>query len=221
MISSITDAGSLAMAARFNGLPVMGVMSRATAMMGEKGSEIFAAQQGLVLDTLAHAVGSTDKIMGESIRTGVMAKIASANIRAQGLRRWTSVLRAAFGLEMMAHVANVADQAFADLEKPFKAALERYGITPAEWDLIRQSTPHEPRPNAKFIRPADVAEGGTPAHAAAAEKLAQLRDTEMDYAVIEGDPATRALLLGQSQPGTAGGEVRRSVAMYRSSRRPS
>jgi hypothetical protein len=43
----------------------------------------------------------------------------------------------------------------------------------------------------------------------------------MDYAVIEGDPATRALLLGQSQPGTAGGEVRRSVAMYRSSRRPS
>jgi hypothetical protein len=124
MISSITDAGTLAMAARFNGLPVMGVLSRATAMMGEKGSEIFAAQQGLVLDTLAHAVGSTDKIMGESIRTGVMAKIASANIRAQGLRRWTSVLRAAFGLEMMAHVANVADQAFGELEPPFKAALD-------------------------------------------------------------------------------------------------
>lgn len=216
MISSITDSGTLAIAARFNGLPVMGTIGRAVSMMTEKGSEIFAAQQGLVLDTLAHATGQTDKIMGESIRTGMAAKLASANIRAQGLRRWTGVLRAAFGLEMMAHVARVADQGFAALEPAFKAALERYGIGEAQWDLIRSATPHEPRPDARFIRPADVAEGGTPAHLAAAEQLARLRDTEMDYAVIEGDPVTRALLLGQSQPGTAGGEVRRSVAMYRS-----
>lgn len=216
LISSITDTGTVAQAARFNGLPVMDVLGRATKMMTEKGSEIFAAQMDMVADTLANAAGSTDKIMGESIRTGVAAKLANANIRAQGLRRWTAVLRGAFGLEMMAHTARVADQAFADLDPQFKAALERYGIAPAEWDLIRQSVPHEPRPGAKFLRPADVAEGGTPAHAAAAEKYARLRDTEMDYAVIEGDPVTRALLIGQSQPGTAGGEVRRSVGMYRS-----
>jgi hypothetical protein len=82
---------------------------------------------------------------------------------------------------------------------------------------IRSETaPHEPRPGATFLRPADIIEGGTAAHRATAEKVSRLVNTEMDYAVIEGDPVTRALLIGHSQPGTLGGEVRRSVAMYRS-----
>jgi hypothetical protein len=182
-------------------------------MMGEKGSEVFAAQQGLVMDTLAHVAGSTDKVLGEGIRSGVAAKLANANIRISGLRRWTGVLRAAFGLEMMAHVAREAGTDFGKLEPRFREALGRYGIGEADWDAIRNTPSHEPRPNAKFTRPVDVAEAG---NRAAAEKFSRLINTEMDYAVIEGDPLTRSLLLGESQPGTVGGEVRRSVMMYRS-----
>lgn len=215
MISSITDAGMLAVTSRFNGLPVMRTIGRAVAMMKQPGAEVFAAQQGLVLDTLAHAAGQADRVMGETIRAGAAAKIASANIRLSGLRRWTAVLRAAYGLESMAHVARAADTEFAALDARFRNALSRYGIGPDDWDLIRSATPHEPRPNARFIRPADVAAGGTPAHRGASDKLARFVNTEMDYAVIESDPVTRALLVGQSQPGTAGGELRRSVVQYR------
>lgn len=216
MISSLTDPGMMMMAARYNGLPVMATFNRAVAMMTEKGSEIFAAQQGLVLDTLAHAAGTVDKVMGEEIRTGFAAKLSSANIRVSGMRRWTSVLRAAFGLEMMAHVARERGKEFGALDDVFRSSLERYGIGAPEWELIRSATPHEPRANAIFVRPADVAEGGSAAHQAAAERLSRLINTEMDYAVIEGDPVTRALLVGQSLPGTAGGELRRSFMMYRS-----
>jgi hypothetical protein len=38
----------------------------------------------------------------------------------------------------------------------------------------------------------------------------------MDHAVIDQNPIARAIILGQSRPGTVGGEVRRSVGMYRS-----
>jgi hypothetical protein len=216
MISSLTDPGMMMMAARFNGLPVMGTFNRAVAMMKEPGAEVFAAQQGLVLDTLAHAAGVVDRVMGEEIRTGFAAKLSSANIRVSGLRRWTGILRAAFGLEMMAHVARERGKNFGELEAVFRSSLERYGIGAEDWDVIRNATPHEPRANAQFLRPADVMEGGTGVHQAASDKLSRLINQEMDYAVIEGDPVTRALLIGQSLPGTAGGELRRSVTMYRS-----
>lgn len=213
IISSFGDVGTAMMAARMNGLPVSNVISRATQMMGEKGSEVFAAQQGLVMDSLAHAMGRADRISGETIRTGLASKLANANIRASGLRRWSASLRGAFGLEMMAHVARERGKAFGDLDQAFRSALDRYGIDKADWDIIRAVTPHEPRPNAIFTRPADLLEAG---HRAQAEKLSRLTTTEMDYAVIDQDPVTRALLLGSSQPGTAGGELRRSLAMYRS-----
>jgi hypothetical protein len=215
LISSFTDPGTTAMIARFNGLPAMNVIGRAVQMATEKGSEIFAAQQGLVADTLAHAAGASDKVMGESIRTGFMAKLASANIRASGLRRWTAMLRAAFGLEMMAHAARVQKTGFEGLEPRFREALSRYGIGEADWKLMQSVTPHEPRPNALLLRPADIAALDNPAARAASEKFSRLINTEMDYAVIEGDPVTRAMLIGSSQPGTLGGEVRRATMMYR------
>ncbi|WP_445486910.1 hypothetical protein [Rhodopseudomonas sp. RCAM05734] len=216
IISSFTDPGSLAMVARFNGLPVMNTLKRATDMMVEKGSETFIAQQGLVMDSLAHAAGQTDRIMGEVIRTGLAQKLSSANIRASGLRRWTAMLRGAFGLEMMAHVAHERGLAYAGLSDEFRGALGRYGIAESDWDLIRATPPHEPRPKATLIRPVDIREGATQAHVAAADKLQRMIDTEMDYAVIEGDPVTRAMMIGDSKPGSLGGETRRAVSMYRS-----
>lgn len=185
-------------------------------MMTEKGSEIFVAQQGLVLDSLAHAAGQTDRILGESVRTGLAQKLSSANIRASGLRKWTAMLRGAFGLEMMAHVARESGKDFAALSDEFRGSLSRYGIDKDDWNLIRGTAPHEPRPNAILIRPIDITEGGTQAHRSASEKLQRLIDTEMDYAVIEGDPVTRAMMIGDSKPGTLGGETRRAVSMYRS-----
>ena len=208
------------MVARFNGLPVMNTITRATAMMTEKGSEIFVAQQGLVLDSLAHSAGQTDRIMGEEIRTG-SRKNSQSDIRASGLRKWTAMLRGAFGLEMMAHVARERGKAFAGLSDEFRGALSRYGIGEADWNLIRNTVSHEPRPDAVLVRPIDVAEGATPAHRAAAEKFQRMIDTEMDYAVIEGDPVTRALMIGDSQPGSLGGETRRAVSIIVHSRPPS
>jgi hypothetical protein len=218
MISSLTDPATLLMTARFNGIPAADTLGRAVTMMTESGSEIFAAQMGLVADSLAHVVGRNDQVMGETIRSGIAAKMSGAVIRASGLRRWTAALRGAFGLETMAHVARSRDLKFADLarEQPaFAQALQRYGIGEADWELIRGATPHEPRDKAFFTRAVDVAAGGTPAHLVASEKLSRLITTEMDYAVIEGDAFTRSMMMRGTEAGTLTGEIWRSVLQYK------
>lgn len=215
IIASLSDMGTVAMSSRFAGLPVMNVVRRAIADMGRPGAEVFAAQQGLVADSLAHSIGQADRVMGETIRTGVAAKLGSGVIRASGLRRWTATWRNAFGLEMMAHVARERGKTFADLDETFRAALARHGIGADDWKIIAEAAPHEPRRNAFLTRPLDVAEGGTPAARAASEKLAKLVNTEMDFAVIDSDPVARAALVGDSKPGTGWGEIRRGFGMYR------
>ena len=215
IISSITDVGTTAMAARFNGIPAANVLARATKMMTEPGAEIFAAQTGLVADAIARSLSKLDRAMGETIRTGRLAKVGSTVIRASGLRRWTATLRNAFGLEMMAHVARERGKGFAALDKTFRNALGRYGIGAEDWELIRTAPPFEPRPQALFIRPVDVATPATPAARAASEKLARLINTEIDYAVIEADPVARALLIGDTRPGSAKGEFWRAAGMYK------
>lgn len=212
MIASLNDTGTLAMAARFNGLPTGNILARATELMTQKGSEIFTAQQGLVADTLAHAAGAADRISGEVIRTGFAGKLATANIRLSGLRRWTGILRASFGLEWMAHVARERGKAFADLDPQNLEAFARYGIDAADWDIIRRVPPAEPRPGAILTRPMDLLDAG---HRAIAEKFNRLITTEMDHAVINENPLARAIMIGQSRPGTVGGEFRRGVGMYR------
>jgi hypothetical protein len=213
IISSFTDPVTLAMVTRFNGLPVANVLRRAVSMMAERGSEIFAAQQGLVADSLAHIAGATNRIVGDEASSGLAAKLSSANIRLSGLRRWSQSLRGAFALEMMAHGAHERGKAFGELDLNFREALARYGIGPADWDRMRAVDLFEPRTNAPFLRAAELAEAG---HADLAERWSRLINTEMDYAVIDNDPLTRSMLVGSSQPGTLGGEFRRHVTMYKS-----
>jgi hypothetical protein len=210
LISSFTDIGTMAMTARMNAMPVMSVIRRALELATTKGSEVHLAQMGMTADAMAHAAGQVDRLMGETIRLGTAAKLSGAVIRASGLQRWTQMLRGAFGLEMQAMLAREQGKAFGALEPELKEALGRYGIAEKDWDVIQGATPHQPRPGAPFLRPQDVADREV------SEKLARMIHNEMDYAVIERDPVMRAMLVGDTKPGTVSGELRRSVSMYRS-----
>ena len=216
IISSLVDPMMSAMTAHFNGMPAMGVIRRAVALAADGQSEIKAAQMGLIADTLAHSLQGHERYMGETIRSGVAAKAATATIRVSGLRRWSAVLRNAFGLEAMAQAANRAALDFEALPEAYREGLQRYGIGPDDWRLMRETPAYEAEAGGGLLRPADIRAGGTAEHVAAAEKFSRYINTEMDYAVIEGDPATKAMLYGSTQPGTVQGEAWRAVGMYKS-----
>jgi hypothetical protein len=211
IVSSITDPALMAVTARFNGLSAMNVINRAVADMASPGAEIRAAQMGLVADSIAETARRVDRHMGEEITSGRVAQVSSAVIRASGLRRWTAILRQSFGLEYMAELARNQGRAFADMEPAFRAGLERVGVSEAEWRSLDRLDPYRPHDDAPFLRPMDV----RAIDETLASKIDRLINTEMDYAVIEGDPLTRAFIKGESQPGTLGGEVRRAVGMYK------
>jgi hypothetical protein len=217
LISSWGDLATVAITARINGLPIMPIIGRAVQLIGDvKNADIFAAQMGLTFDSLAHAAGIQDKLIGESVRSGLAAKLANANIRVSGLRRWSHMLRTAFATEMSAELARARGAAWGELDEILRERFARYGIGEGDWKLIAAATPWEPRPKATFLRPADVLEGGTAAHTVAAEKLAHMMNNEMNYALMDRDAFTRAMLLGDTRPGTTRGELWRSATQYRS-----
>jgi hypothetical protein len=218
LITALNDPGTMLMTARFNGIPISNVVRWTARMVKERGSEVFAAQQGLIMDTLAQVARAHDSVMGDTIRTGIAAKIGGAVIRASGLRRWTEGIKHGYALGTQAHLATeAAGKDFTELHPAFRASLERYGIGEAEWNVFRAATPSEPRPGAVFLSSMDVAKLGTPAAQAASEKLAQYINSTMNYALLAHPPARlRALMVGDTKAGTVVGELRASMGMYRS-----
>jgi hypothetical protein len=215
IISALSDGGLAGAAAKMNGLPLWDVFRSIGREFATKGSEIEAAQAGLVLDTLAHGAREADIFMDQSIRGAVASKLATGVIRSIGHRVWTAKIRDGFALEFMAKMAAAIDRKtpFADLS--FRPALEKYGIDEAAWRAIGDKVqPFEPRPGATLLRPMDVR--ATPGLESAGEALGRMIQTELDYSAIEGNPMTRRIVMGSSRPGTLQGEVVRSLALYRS-----
>ncbi|MBN8532460.1 MAG: hypothetical protein J0L51_00085 [Rhizobiales bacterium] len=217
ILSSISDIGLVSQAARFNDIPAAKVLARYTEGMASGQMEVKAAQVGFVADSFAQMHQAVDRVMGEEIRAGLGAKVGSAVIRASGLRRHSGTLRAAFGLEYQAVVANDLRKSWADLSDARRAAFQRVGLGEEQWAIIQKAEPWHPVDDAPFLRAADIRETGHPDANRIASAYQRLLDTEMDHAVIEsGDPITRALIYGESRPGTIGGETRRAVGLYKS-----
>jgi hypothetical protein len=103
-----------------------------------KGSEVFAAQTGMIMDTLAHTARSTDKVMGDTLRSGVAAKIGGAVIRASGLRKWTEGAQGGFWLGASPRSRMSAARRSA-ISIRRSAGLERVGISEAEWKIFQQA----------------------------------------------------------------------------------
>jgi hypothetical protein len=217
IISSITDFGLVSTVAKLNDVPAMKVVARYTAGMKNNELEIKAGQAGFAADSLTAHFAGVDRVMGEEVRAGLAAKVSSAVIRASGLRRHSAVLRASFGLEYQAAVANDIGKPWAELSQGRRDAFARVGLGEEHWAVIAKAEPWTPRDDAPFLTAEDIRRTGHPDARRIADRYQRMIDTEMDYAVIEsGDPITRAFLYGDSQPGTLAGEARRAIGLYKS-----
>ncbi len=53
------------------------------------------------------------------------------------MNAWTDAARAAFKLEFIGHLTDNANTALGRLPEPLRRALQRHGITEADWNLYR------------------------------------------------------------------------------------
>jgi hypothetical protein len=215
MLSSATDFAALTATAKWNGLPATEVLGRYISLLNPANAEdrLKAVRLGLVADEWARRASGATRHQAEVVGPELPGRIAEFVMRASGLSPHTQAGRWAFGMEFLGHLADNAGARFDRLDPKLQRAFARHGIDEAAWDAMRKAPMYRDA-GVKFMWPEAMAkEGG--AQAGAASKLLELVHTEMDFAIPTPGAFERAMMLGQTRPGTWSGEFLRSTAQYK------
>ena len=211
-LSSLTDIGFQRLARSFNGLPAVSVLKDYVNLIAREGDKRAAVRLGLIAESWSETALAAARYTGETTGPEISRRLSDVILRATLLTPWTDAGRHAFGMEFLATLAEHADRAIEAMPEPLRRAFRRYGIEAADWDAIRAAPRFEHR-GVGFVRAENVAEAG---HVEAANKLMQMVFSEMEFAVPTVDARVRAIMTQGTQPGTVGGELIRSVALYKS-----
>lgn len=211
MVSSVApDTFTLLRASVWNGIPPVKLLGSVLRQLNpaSDADRAFAARLGFVSSSVSDAALGTKRFSDQIVGDGITARFASFVIRAQGLAAWTDGLKRAFVLEFMGYIGDNVGRSRAELSKPLRRMMDRYGITAAEWDVLR-AAPLLEHQGARFFDPAGVPDR------AIAEKLMGAIVQERAYAVIEPGARIRQITTAGLQRGTVMGEVARSASLFK------
>ncbi|KAB0665659.1 hypothetical protein F6V25_08020 [Oryzomonas japonica] len=173
----------------------------------------------------------------ETRGVGWTSRAADATVTWSGAKFWTDSMLQAFQLLIGSHVAGARDLAFHELDPQFRLMMERNGITPEHWDIIRSAeaakigdfeavTPWAVKgatsrqmdsaasiPGAAGAR-ADVAAERMVQEAA--ERYAALLSDESRVAILHPNKKDQAYIKGATRAGETPGEFMRSVFLFKS-----
>lgn len=208
-ISAISDLQFFGQTRVFNGLPVLqGYMDVLKGLVSSKSGRQTAAHLMLGARYAIDSAKSAYRI-SEVMGVGGTARFADFVVRASGLNYWTNVVRQQFGLGFLHTLGDNIERAYANLNPRLRGALSRYGITSAEWDIMRSAPLYE-KEGARYLNPGAMPDDEL------AYKIVGMVMEETDFAVPEPNAKTMTILRGGSQPGTLSGELTRGVAMFKS-----
>lgn len=206
-LSATTDVAFQAVTRRFNGLPVVGALTGYLKQF-RKSDRQLAVRMGLIAEEASKMASAQNRYLGESVGPELASRLADGVLRASGLSAWTQAGRWAFGMEFLGHIADQADRPFSRLHPPFRNALERYGITSADWSKIKATSLYDHK-GAKFLRPQDVEDERL------GDRLLEMVLTETDFAVPAATVRARSFMT-VDKPGTWMGEVARNALLFKS-----
>lgn len=179
------------------------VMARDLLHASVEGVHASLAMPGWIDDTIP---GTLSKLTNTFMRlTGSPSRVA-----------WQKTM-AAYGTARL--LGRQADKGFADLLPETRGRLSDYGITPAEWDALRAAPDHQKNSLGNILMlPDAAARSGLSKEAAdtLALKLATYYSDTGDRATITPNIGDRRALIGNTQPGTWDGELRRFIAQFKS-----
>ena len=219
-LSAISDIGFGAVTARYNGLNAWGPLKRTLGLFRPKDltDQKLAVRLGLIAENwsgraLAQARYTGDQAFGE-----IGSRLSDTVLRASLLSSWTQAGRHAFGLEFLGTLADNVAKNIDELPDALSKTMKRYNINGAKWDKIRKARLLNER-GVEFLDPAMIRqlEGLIPGEAdRLATNVMEMIRSETEFAVPSTSLRGRVALVGDSRPGTIGGEILRSFAMYKS-----
>ena len=187
--------------------------------MASQASREEAMAMGYVADTLADAGSASARYLGDVWSPEITERFSNFVMKASGLSFWTDMNRIAFQMEFGAHLAQQVGKKFDNMDPLMRKALEMGGITADDWAKIADPAALFTAPNgSKFIATKYWLENTSLPRAEAeglAIRLQAVFEEQMEFAIPSVSLEGRAKFIGDSAPGTVGGELLRSSAMYK------
>lgn len=232
VLSQLNDVAVYASGARYQGRGFFSGMTEAVSGLGRdlgpQERRELAASLGVVLDNMAGELGR----IGSFSEAGGMNKAMRLFMKLNLSEWWVSRMRTSAAFGMSHHMALQVGKDFAGLGESYQRVLGLYGITGAEWNVIRQGALKEVDGKAYAVPEAlrevsdDVMRGyiGQAASDSAIarerrgleDKLRMFFVDQTETLALEPDKKTRAILLQGTQGGTALGELMRFLMQFKS-----
>lgn len=212
VISSVTDVGTLALTAGYNRLSYWQLL-KDIGSQATKDTRDFMSSHGMIAEA---AASSMNRWSGDHLGAGWSGKMANSVMRLSLLNAWTDGLRQGFTMTMNGKLAELAKGDWASLSGFDRSRLTRAGFTEADWSALTGVAPTQFKGRELLTPQAIKASGIDGADQLAAKVFGYIHD-ESEYAVLNPDMATRAIIThGGRQAGTWGGEIDRTIMQFKS-----
>lgn len=225
-LSAVTDLHTVRVAAAHIGMNANSVTARQMQLVASSATRETAARMGYVADTLANAGAGAARFLGDSFGTELGQRMSDFTMRASGLSYWTDMTRTAFQMEFAGFLAENAGRAFDAIDAPLRQLFQERGITPADWDRLRDPDHMFTAENgATFLAPSYWREsqaqvqyrGSSRAETEGlATRLQMLIEEQLEVAVPSTSLEARSHVMMNNTPGSIPGEMVRSLLMYKS-----
>lgn len=215
MISSINDAPTWFSTARYNGLPLGDSLRTFFSSLTGRHLTEDAARLGLAVESIA---GEMQTWHSDNLRQDWSGKLANSTMKLQLVEAWTHRLRAGLGLMLQDQLATLKNTGWADLSSFDRQRFERGGIRESDWQVFQAATPEAIRGRQLLTANAlRNTSGFTDAQLnQAVSRMLGFIDNEGKTAVIGPDVVTRAAITQGTKAGTLGGEIGRSLMLFKS-----
>ncbi len=219
-LSALSDIGFGMITSRYNGLKTFGALKRTLKLFNPKNIEDqkLAVRLGLIAENWSGRALAQARYTGDVAFGQIGSRISDGVLRASLLSSWTQAGRHAFGMEFLGTLADLSGKKFGQLPEAISDSLKRHAINSGDWDAIRSAKLLDEQ-GVKFLDPAMIRklDGLVPGRAEnLSTKVMEMIRTETEAAVPSTNLRGRVALFGDSRPGTIGGEILRSFAMYKS-----
>lgn len=212
IVSSLTDIGTIAATLHYDRLPYFQMLKNIGKNLDADHREFLQAH-GVIAEGLTSTL---NRWTGDHLTNNLTGRVAGSVMKLSFMNAWTDGLRRAFSATMMQGFAKKVGTGWQQLDEWDRFMMTRKGITEDDWNIIAKAKPIKRGGDAYLTRDAIMATGEDGAQQAATKWMAFVSD-EAQFAIVNPDMATRAIVTGGGMPtGTVRGEAMRSFMQFKS-----
>lgn len=219
-LSAVGDLHTISVGALAMNMNPLNFVGRAVKNVASSASREEAARMGFVAESVLDMHTSTARLTSDVVSNDIFSRMSQFTIRASGLSYWTDAMRLSVQMETAGHLAGQAGRSLGEIDPMLRGLLERNGITPADWDLLRAPEGlYTARNGGTFLSPFWWLEHQNALPRMEAEGLALRLQAAIQDQMETFVPSRRvrgsARWLGDSKPGTLMGELARSSVGFK------